>query len=76
VLVDPFECLVDEAQGGIAARRLRAVDSGGPSFAVTGGVGLCAAVRLVEGIGVEIWRLSLAWTLRRALGKFSGCACR
>jgi hypothetical protein len=58
VLVDPFERLIDQREGAIAAGGLSTVHSGRPMTAVAGCVGLSARVGLVEGVGVYVWRLS------------------
>lgn len=55
IVLDPFERLVDEGEGGVAGRRLCAVDTGGPMAAMAGGICSGARVRLVEGVGMEVW---------------------
>jgi hypothetical protein len=55
VLVDPFEGLVNQGEGGIAAGRLAAIHACRSSFAVASGICFGAGICLVEGVWVEIW---------------------
>jgi hypothetical protein len=54
ILLDPSERLVDQREGGVAPRRLRAIDACGSSLAVTCRLRSRARVRLVERVWVEV----------------------